>query len=55
MYHDAEVSGDTTELNTEILKKYLFQAVITEALITLIIVRNLFFYIVEWAEFHTLY
>jgi hypothetical protein len=54
MYHDAEISGDITELNTEIFKKYLFQAVITEALVTLIIVRNLSFYIVKWAEFHTL-
>jgi len=55
MYHDAEVSGDTTELNIEILKKYLFQAVITEALMTFIVVRNLFFYIIKWAEFHILY
>jgi hypothetical protein len=54
MYHDAEVSGDTTELDTEILKKHLFQAVITEALVTLIVVRNLSFCIVEWAEFYTL-
>jgi hypothetical protein len=54
MYHDAEVSGDITELNTEILKKYLFQAIITEALVTLIVIRNLFFYIIKWAEFHIL-
>jgi len=53
-YHEAEVSGDTTELDTEILKKHLFQAVITEALVTLIVVRNLSFCIVEWAEFYTL-
>jgi hypothetical protein len=43
MYHDAEISGDIVELNIEIFKKYLFQAVITEALVTLIVVRNLFF------------
>ena len=55
MYYDAEVSGDTTEFDTEIFKKYLFQVVITEALVTLIVVRNLFFCIVEWAEFHILY
>jgi hypothetical protein len=53
-YHEAEVSSDTIELDTEILKKHLFQAVITEALVTLIVVRNLSFCIVEWAEFHTL-
>jgi hypothetical protein len=54
MYYDAEVSGDITELNTEILKKYLFQAVITEILVILIVVRNLSFCIIKWAEFHTL-
>jgi hypothetical protein len=53
-YHEAEVSGDTIEFDSEILKKHLFQAVITEALVTLIVVRNLSFCIVEWAEFHTL-
>ena len=37
-YHKAEVSGDTTELDTKILKKHLFQEVIIEALVTLIIV-----------------
>jgi hypothetical protein len=47
MYYDAEVSGDITELDIEIFKKYLFQAVITEALITLIVVRNLSFCIVK--------
>jgi hypothetical protein len=54
MYHDAEISGDITELNTEIFKKYLFQTVITETLVTLIVVRNLSFCIVKWAEFHIL-
>jgi hypothetical protein len=54
MYYDAEVSGDITELNIEIFKKYLFQAVITKTLMTLIIVRNLSFYIIKWAEFYTL-
>jgi hypothetical protein len=53
-YHEVEANSDTTELDAEILRKHLFQAVITEALITLIVVRNLSFCIVEWAEFHTL-
>jgi hypothetical protein len=53
-YYETEVSGDTIELNTEILKKHLFQEVITEALVTLIVIRNLSFCIVEWAEFYTL-
>ena len=47
MYHEAEVSGDITKLDTEIFKKHLFQAVITEALITLIIVRNLSFCLIK--------
>jgi hypothetical protein len=54
IYHYAEVSGDTIEFDSEILKKHLFQAVITEALVTLIVVWNLSFCIVEWAEFYTL-
>jgi hypothetical protein len=52
-YHQAEVNGDITEFDSEVLKKYLFQAVITKALVTLIIIWNLSFYIVKWPEFHT--
>jgi hypothetical protein len=47
MYYDAKVSDDITELNIEIFKKYLFQAIITKALVTLIVVRNLSFYIIK--------
>jgi midasin (ATPase involved in ribosome maturation) len=53
-YHKVEANSDTTKLDTEILKKYFFQVVIIEALVILIVVRNLSFCIVEWAEFHTL-
>ena len=53
-YHEVETNGDTTELDAKILKKHLFQAVITKALVSLIVVQNLSFCIVEWAEFHTL-
>jgi len=54
IYHEAEISGDITKLNTEIFKKHLFQTVITETLIIFIVVRNLSFYFIEWAEFYTL-
>ena len=53
-YHKVEANGNTTELNAKILKKHLFQAVITEALVTLIVVQNLSFCIIKWAKFHTL-
>jgi hypothetical protein len=53
LYYQAEASGDTKELDEEILKKALQRSVITEALITLIVVRNLSFCIVEWPEFQT--
>jgi hypothetical protein len=54
-YYQAEVNGNIIEFNSKVLKKYLFQAVITKALVTLIIIRNLSFYIVKWPEFHTFY
>jgi hypothetical protein len=47
MYHDAEVSSNITKLNTEILKKHFFQIIIIEALIILIVVRNLSFYLIK--------
>lgn len=53
-YHQAQASGDTRELDSEILRSCLNKAVITEALISLIVVRNLSFCLAEWPEFHTL-
>jgi hypothetical protein len=53
LYHQAEANGETDEFDTEILKACLNTAVITEALISLIVVRNLSFALVEWPEFHT--
>jgi hypothetical protein len=46
-YYEVEANGDTIELDAEILKKHLFQAVITEALVILIVVQNLSFCIVK--------
>jgi hypothetical protein len=54
LYRQAETNGDAEEFNLEILETSLNVPVFTEALITLIVVRNLSFAIVEWAEFHTL-
>ena len=44
-----------SEINTQVLKKQLDQDVIYEALISLIVVWNLPFVIVEWLKFHTFY
>ena len=54
LYHQAEANGDTNEFDAQILSSCLDKAVITEALISLIVVRNLSFCLVEWPEFHTL-
>jgi hypothetical protein len=53
LYRRAESSGQTSEIDTQVLKKQLDQDVIYEALISLIVVQNLPFAIVEWPEFHT--
>jgi hypothetical protein len=52
-YHEATGSSEQEELDTEILEAYLNTSIITEALITLIIIRNLSYALVEWPEFHT--
>ncbi len=53
LYTRAQSSGQTEEIDTQVYRKYLNQDVINEALITLIVVRNLPFRVVEWPEFHT--
>jgi hypothetical protein len=55
LHRQAEADGETEEFDTEILEASLNTAVLTEALISLIVVRNLSFTIVEWPEFYTLY
>jgi hypothetical protein len=49
----AEEDDEVKEFNTEVLKACLNTEVITEALVSLIVVRNLSFTLVEWPEFHT--
>ena len=53
LYLKAESSGQTREIDTQVFWKQLDQDVINEALISLIVVRNLPFAAVEWPEFHT--
>jgi hypothetical protein len=54
LYHGAQAMGDTEKFDIEVLEGCLDITVITKALITLIIVRNLSYTIVEWPEFYTL-
>jgi hypothetical protein len=54
LYYQAEATRATDKLDTQILKAQLNQAVITEALISLIVVQNLSFCLAEWPKFHTL-
>jgi hypothetical protein len=54
LHLQAQAAGQTKEFDSQVLQSQLSQAVIDEALISLIVVRNLPFVIVEWPEFHTL-
>jgi hypothetical protein len=53
IYCQAAATGDTEELDAKILKKSINQDALNEALVTLIVVHNLSFCMVEWAAFHT--
>ena len=55
IYRQAAASGDTEELDKKILEKSINQDVLTEALVTLIVLHNLSFYVVEWLAFYTFY
>jgi hypothetical protein len=55
LHRQAKVNGNAKEFDFEILKASLNITVLTKALISLIIIRNLSFTMVEWPEFHTLY
>jgi hypothetical protein len=54
LHLQAKANGQVDDFDAQVLKSQLNIAVIFEALITLIVVRNLPFSIVEWPEFHTL-
>ncbi len=46
-YHQTQIISETDDLNTQILKDHLNKAVITKTLISLIVVRNLAYAIIE--------
>jgi len=52
LYTRAMSLGQTQQLDSQVLQKNLNKDVINEALVSLIIVRNLPFRLVEWPEFH---
>jgi hypothetical protein len=52
LYNRAELSGQTEEVDTHIFSRQLDPDIVNEALISLIVVRNLPFRTVEWPEFH---
>jgi hypothetical protein len=54
LYHRVEGTAVTKELDTTVLKAQLNKLVITKALVTLIVVRNLLYYFVEWLEVYAL-
>ena len=53
LYLRADLSGQTEEIDAQVFRKHLNQDTINEALVSLIVVRNLPFRTVEWLEFHT--
>jgi hypothetical protein len=54
LYLQAEASGQTGEVDSRVLQVHLNLAVINEALVSMIVVWNLPFSIVEWPEFYVL-
>jgi hypothetical protein len=54
LYSQVQSSGQTEDIDSQVFKNHLNQTVINEALISLIVVRNLPLRMVEWPEFHTL-
>jgi len=52
LYNRAELSGQTEEIDAQVFLRQLDPDVVNEALVSLIVVRNLPFRTVEWPEFH---
>jgi hypothetical protein len=52
LYAQAERTDSTSEVDKQVFRKGLDNTTIDEALVSLIVVRNLPFRIVEWPEFH---
>jgi hypothetical protein len=49
------MTRDIKELDIKILEKSISQDTLIKALVTLIIVHNLSFYVVKWLAFYTFY
>ncbi len=54
LYRQTKSSGDTERFNLEVLESCLNVPVFIETLVTLIVVRNLLYRIIEWTEFQVL-
>jgi hypothetical protein len=52
LYAKAHACGETTEIDKQVFENYLNKEVIDEALVSLVVVRNVAFSLVEWPEFH---
>jgi len=52
LYIQAKASGNTDDIKAQVFQDCLDQDLINEALVSLIVVRNLPFRIIEWPEFH---
>ena len=55
LHYQAIVDGETEEFDFEILEASINTIVLTKALITLIVVQDLSYTVVEWLEFCTFY
>jgi len=53
LYNKLSITGQVEEVETKVLKKVLHREIIDEALVSLVVVRNLPFSLAEWPEFHT--
>jgi hypothetical protein len=54
LYIRAESLGETQNIDTKVFERILNQDVLDEALVSLIVSRNIPFSIVEWPEFHAI-
>ena len=52
-YQQANRTSEREEFDTEVLEASLDVSVLTKALVTLIVIQNLSYCLVEWPEFHT--
>jgi hypothetical protein len=52
-YQQADRTSEREEFETEVLEASLDVSVLTKALVTLIVIRNLSYCLVEWPEFYT--